>query len=217
LDQAAAKFRHAIQLQPESSDAHRYLGLVLERQGDTEGASAAYRKALDLNPGEVSAKESLDRLENARLANDASANASTGPDDPVKVAEFEGYIREGRFKEVEPCSRLRQTAPEILVGLVRSRVQPIRQQKIADSIQALAKSSNSTSKCRGPQDPWRDLMIIGRFDAAQVEFEQGIRYSPQSAEIHYNLGKLFSMQDNWESARKEFDEALRMTPTMWRM
>ena len=57
-------------------------------------------------------------------------------------------------------------------------------------------------------------MLIGRFDAAQIEFEQGIRYSPQSAEIHYNLGKLFSIQDNWENARKEFEAALRIDPVL---
>ena len=214
LDQAAAKFRHAIQLQPESSDAHRYLGLVLERQGDTEGASAAYRKALDLNPGEVSAKESLDRLENARLANDASANASTGPDDPVKVAEFEGYIREGRFKEVEPLlADYVKQRPKSWWGWYALGYSQFAQQKIADSIQALAKSLQlNIGNAEAHKILGRDLMIIGRFDAAQVEFEQGIRYSPQSAEIHYNLGKLFSMQDNWESARKEFDEALRIDP-----
>ena len=55
-------------------------------------------------------------------------------------------------------------------------------------------------------------MIIGRFDAAQVEFEQAIRYKPDSAESYYNLGKLFSIQDNWEPARKAFDAALRIDP-----
>jgi tetratricopeptide (TPR) repeat protein len=53
-------------------------------------------------------------------------------------------------------------------------------------------------------------MMIGRFDAAQAEFEQGLRYDPKSAELHYDLGKLFSMQDNWESARKEFEAALNI-------
>ena len=56
-------------------------------------------------------------------------------------------------------------------------------------------------------------MIIGRFDAAQLEFEQGIRYKPDSAEIHYNLGKLFSIQDNWEPARKAFEAAMRLDPS----
>jgi tetratricopeptide (TPR) repeat protein len=56
-------------------------------------------------------------------------------------------------------------------------------------------------------------MIIGRFDAAQIEFEQAIRYKPDSAESHYNLGKLFSIQDNWEPARRAFEAALRIDPT----
>jgi tetratricopeptide (TPR) repeat protein len=56
-------------------------------------------------------------------------------------------------------------------------------------------------------------MIIGRFDAAQLEFEQAIRYKPDSAESHYNLGKLFSIQDTWEPARKAFEAALRIDPS----
>ena len=56
------------------------------------------------------------------------------------------------------------------------------------------------------------LKPFGRFDAAQVEFEQAIRYKPDSAESHYNLGKLFSIQDNWEPARKSFEAALRVDP-----
>src|SRR5262249_58088017 len=58
----------------------------------------------------------------------------------------------------------------------------------------------------------RALMIIGRFDAAQVEFEQGIRLEPDSAEMQYNLGKLFSVQDNWEPARKALEAAVRIDP-----
>src|SRR5207244_8762467 len=54
----------------------------------------------------------------------------------------------------------------------------------------------------------RDLMIVGRLDAARTEFEQGIHYNPQSSEMHFNLGKLFSIQDSWVAARKEFEAAL---------
>jgi tetratricopeptide (TPR) repeat protein len=217
LDQAAAKFRHAIKLQPESSDAQRYLGMVLEKQGAMEGASAAYHKAVELNLGDVVAKQGLDRLENARLESakpvaSREANAAAGTDDPAKVAEFEGYIRENRFKEVEPllADYVLQN-PKSSWGWYALGYSQFAQQRIADSIQALAKSlqldvrNSEAHKILG-----RDLMIIGRFDAAQVEYEQGIRYSPQSAELRYDLGKLFSMMDNWESARKEFEEALRI-------
>jgi len=45
-----------------------------------------------------------------------------------------------------------------------------------------------------------------------VEFQQGLRYKPDSAELHYNLGKLQSIQDNWEPARKQFEAALAIDP-----
>ena len=88
------------------------------------------------------------------------------------------------------------------------------QQKIGDSINALAKSLElDIRNAEAHKTLGRNLMIIGRFDAAQVEFEQGLRYKPDSAEIHYNLGKLFSIQDNWEPARKAFEAALRIDPS----
>jgi len=87
------------------------------------------------------------------------------------------------------------------------------QQKIGESIRDLAKSLQLDIKnAEAHKILGRDLMIIGRFDAAQTEFEQGIRYDPRSAEMHYNLGKLFSMQDNWGPGRKEFEAALRIDP-----
>ena len=48
-------------------------------------------------------------------------------------------------------------------------------------------------------------MMIGRFDAAKIEFEQGARLSPNSAEMPYNLGKVHSIQDNWADARRNFE------------
>src|SRR5262249_42024745 len=52
LDTAAAKLRHAIQLRPDSAEAHLSLGNVLEKKGDVAGATAAYVKAAELNPGD---------------------------------------------------------------------------------------------------------------------------------------------------------------------
>jgi tetratricopeptide (TPR) repeat protein len=205
LDQAATKFRHAIKIQPDSSDAQRYLGVVLEKQGDNAAASDAYEKAVDLNPGDVAARQSLQRL----------LQASAVKDDPERLAEFEGYIRESRFKEVDPLltEYVRQHS-ESSRGWYELGYSQFAQQKIGESIRALAKclqldlKNSEAHKILG-----RDLMIIGRFDAAQIEFEQGIRYDPKSAEMHYNLGKLFSMQDNWAPGRKEFEEALRIDPS----
>ena len=37
--------------------------------------------------------------------------------------------------------------------------------------------------------------------------------SPQSAELHYDLGKLFSINDDWPRAKHELEEALRIDPS----
>jgi tetratricopeptide (TPR) repeat protein len=205
LDQAGIKFRHAIKLQPESSDAQRYLGAVLERQGDNEGASDAYEKAVDLNPSDVSARQSLQRLLEDRASRD----------DPAQVAQVEGYIRDGRFSEAQSLAATYVAQhPKSSWGWYGLGYSLFAQQKIGESIQALSKSLQLDVKnAEAHKILGRDLMIIGRFDAAQIEFEQGIRYEPQSSEMHYNLGKLFSMLDNWSPARKEFEEALRIDPS----
>ena len=205
LDQAATKFRHALKLQPDSSDAQRYLGVVLEKQGDKDAASDAYEKAVGLNPGNFAARQSLQKL----------LETSTAKDDPARLDQLENYIRANQFKEVEPLlTDFVREHPESSRGWYSLGYSLFAQQKIGESIRALAKclqldvKNSEAHKILG-----RDLMIIGRFDAAQIEFEQGIRYDPKSAEMHYNLGKLFSMQDNWAPGRREFEEALRIDPS----
>ncbi|MDP9323158.1 MAG: tetratricopeptide repeat protein, partial [Acidobacteriota bacterium] len=177
LGDAAAKLRHALQLQPASSEAQRYLNVVLKKQGE--------------------------------------GGAGPGPDDPKRVAEFEGYFRQGRFQEVEPLLSAYVTqSPKSSWGWYALGYSLFAQQKIGASINALAKSLElDIRNAEAHKTLGRNLMIIGRFDAAQVEFEQGLRYKPDSAEIHYNLGKLFSIQDNWEPARKAFEAALRIDPS----
>src|SRR4029434_8527207 len=127
-------------------------------------------------------------------------------DDAAQVAEAEGYIRDKKFKDVEPLlTDYIAKHPKSSWGWYALGYAQFAQQKIGESIQSLAKSLQlNVGNAEAHKILGRDLIIIGRFDVAQVEFEQGIRYNPQSAEMHYNLGKLLSMQDNWENARKEF-------------
>jgi tetratricopeptide (TPR) repeat protein len=205
LDDALAKFRRVVQLAPESSEAARDVGAVLEKQGDTDAAAAAYGKALEMNPGDTAAKERLDALRQARLKADETA----------RIATFEGYIRDGRFSEVEPLlAAYVKEQPTSSWGWYALGYSQFGQKKIGDSIRALSKSLElDIRNAEAHKMLGRDLMLIGRFDAAQVEFEQAIKYKPDSAESYYNLGKLFSVQDNWDPARKAFESALRIDPS----
>ena len=159
---------------------------------------------MELNPSDVYARQRLDKL-----------NPTVEVDDPAKIAEFEAYIRGARYKEVEPLlTDYVIEHPKSSWGWYALGYCQFGQQKVGESIKSLSKSLQlDIRNAEAHKILGRDLMLIGRFDAAQVEYEQGIRYSPQSAEIHYDLGKLFSIQDNWENARKEFEEALRINPS----
>jgi tetratricopeptide (TPR) repeat protein len=204
LDQAAEKFRHALQLLPDSPDTQHFLALVLEKQGDSQGASTAYRKALELNPGDVSAREKIKTL--------SSEDSVT--DDSAQVTQLESYIRDAHFQEVAPLlAAYVEQHPKSSWGWYALGYTRFAQKRIGESIQALAKSLQiNVQNAEAHKILGRDLMIIGRYDAARTEFEQGIRYNPQSAETYFNLGKLFSIQDSWPSARKQFEAALRIDP-----
>jgi tetratricopeptide (TPR) repeat protein len=149
-----------------------------------------------------------------RLVASGASGAKPGVDDEPRIAEFEAEIRAGKFAEVEPrLTAYVKERPSSSWGWYALGYSQFAQQKIGESIQSLAKSLQlDVRNAEAHKILGRTLMIIGRFDAAQVEFEQGLRYKPDSAELHYNLGKLFSIQDNWEPARKAFDAALKADP-----
>jgi len=172
------------------------------------------RQALEIDPGHARAKAALDGLSSPAAAAPAAASPGAAGDDPSKRELVETYIREGRFQDAEGLVRAYQLehAQSAWAWYVLG-YSLYGQRKIGESIQALAQSlqldirNADAHKVLG-----RDLMIIGRFDAARIEFEQGARLNPKSAEMPYNLGKLYSIQDNWPDARRQFESAIRLNP-----
>ena len=78
LQEAESKFRHAIKLQPNSPVAQHLLGMTLEKEGNTDDAVAAYQKAVELNPGDMSARQSVSRLKPPEAPVQASASIGLG-------------------------------------------------------------------------------------------------------------------------------------------
>ena len=168
LERAAAKLRRAIQLRPDSSEAQSALGAVLEKQGDVPGASAAYQKAVELNPADPSAR--------------GPGEAGEAPT-PAPTTILRGW-RSSRATSARAASRRSsrcspttcEERPRSSWGWYALGYSLFAQQKIGEAIQALAKSLQLDIKnAEAHKILGRTLMIIGRFDAAQLEFEQGIR------------------------------------------
>ena len=205
LELAAAKLRHAIQLRPASSEAQRYLARA-RQQGDSRRASGPKPKSGGLSDTPTACEAVFQPL---------AWEPATNPLPPWTMPAGRGarglYSR-GQVQGSRAAARRRTSKqrPTSSWGWYALGYSLFAQQKIGESIKALAKSLElDIRNAEAHKILGRNLMIIGRFDAAQVEFEQGLRYKPDSAEMHYNLGKLFSIQDNWEPARKAFEAALR--------
>ena len=62
LDKALLEAEEAVRLRPDLAHSHLYLGKVLQKLGRASEASAAYRRAIDLNPLDNEPKEALARL-----------------------------------------------------------------------------------------------------------------------------------------------------------
>jgi tetratricopeptide (TPR) repeat protein len=186
-------------------------GRVALQKGDVDQAVSKFRRALQAQPDSAEAKQLLDEA----LAKQRKPEIGSTADDTSRMQDLEDYIRQERYQEVEPLLTEYVAAhPASSWGWYALGYSQFAQKKIGESIKSLAKSLQLDVKnAEAHKILGRSLMVIGRFDAAQVEFEQGIRYKPDSAEIHYNLGKLFSIQDNWAPARKQFDAALAIDPS----
>jgi tetratricopeptide (TPR) repeat protein len=193
LEEAVTKFRRAVELRPESPEPKRLLGEALARLEK-------------LNPRRVA-----ETVAPAAVVRSSGVSAS---DDLARVSELESYIRDAKWAEVEPLlTKYVEERPKSSWGWYALGYTHFAQKKIGESIKALARSLQLDVKnVEAHKILGRNLMIIGRFDAAQTEFEQAVFYQPDSAESHYNLGKLHSIQDNYEPARTAFEAALRIDP-----
>ena len=68
-----------------------------------------------------------------------------------------------------------------------------RMRKVGDSIKELAKSLElNADNPEAHKILAKDFVVIGKFDYAQTELQQAVRLKPESAEIHYSLGEIYS-------------------------
>lgn len=227
--EAVAALQNAVKLEPEGGEANYQLGLALVRAGRKEEGAAQLKRGRELVAAGDRAQNALLDVADGRAALDRGdldeavskfrraiqlRPEATEPQH-LLMATLERYITDAKWTEVEPLlTQYVAERPQSSWGWYALGYTYFAQKRIGESIKALAKSLQLDLKnAESHKILGRNLMIIGRFDAAQIEFEQAIRYKPDSAESHYNLGKLHSIQDNWEPARKAFEAALRIDPS----
>ena len=89
-----------------------------------------------------------------------------------------------------------------------------RMRKIGDSIRELAKSLElNADNPEAHKILAKDFVVIGKWDYAQTELQQAERLKPESAEIHYSLGEVYSGRDMLKEAKSEFTAAIQHDPS----
>ena len=69
-DESADLYERAMALKPDSVDAYHDWGVLLARQGKRKQAEAKFRRALEIQPNNVLARENLDQLLRESVGND---------------------------------------------------------------------------------------------------------------------------------------------------
>jgi tetratricopeptide (TPR) repeat protein len=234
LRDAESEFREAIRLRPSSADAYDELGLALSQERDENGAAAAFQKAWQLDPGNAEAQKNLDliRTRTASSAQTSFGNATgsgsslnlrtstgellpIGTDDLDQIKNFETTIEKDKIDEVEPlvASYLEGHPTSWRAHYIQGYLL-FRMRKVGDSIRELSKSLElNVADPEAHKILAKDFVIIGQVDYALTELQQAVRLKPESAEIHYSLGEIYSAKDMLPESKSEFMAAIQRDAT----
>jgi len=233
LPDAESAFREAIRLRPSSADAYDELGLALNQEKDENGAAAAFQKALQLDPSNAEAQKNLDLIRTRTVSAQTSAGSATRPvsslglrtstgellpigtDDLDQIKNFEAAIGEDKIDEVEPLvSTYLQGHPNSWRAHYIEGYLLFRMRKVGDSIRELSKSLElNVDDPEAHKILAKDFVIIGQVDYALTELQQAVRLKPESAEIHYSLGEIYSAKDMLPESKSEFMAAIKWDAT----
>jgi protein O-GlcNAc transferase len=186
LPQAEQLYRQALQLRPDSAEAHTGLANVLLEQGRFDEALARYREVLRLRPDSPDAHFNLGlALKRQGQLDDAVAS----------------------YRE---ALRLRPDFAEAWnnLGTVRAA------QGDGDDARTCFERALQFNPSHPPahNNLGKLYQEQGRLDEAEARFREALRLRPHYAEAHYNLGVLFQQERRLDEAAACFRAAVQYRP-----
>lgn len=170
----------------ELPEAHFYLGLVADAQGDAAGAAQQYQAALKNDPKNSSAYNKLGLI----LSQDGKLGEA--------AAHFQRAIE---LNPLNSGARFNLAVALMQGGRYGQALTELEQVLLANPHDAAAHF------CIG-----FTLLYSKRADEAIGKFREGLRYKPADADAHYGLASAFLAQRKRDDALAELREALRLRP-----
>jgi tetratricopeptide (TPR) repeat protein len=184
----AAVQRIGVLMRPyaERVDAHFYLGLVADAQGENQEAVSQYQAALKNNPNDSKVYNKLGLM----------------LDKTGKLDGAIAYLQ--KSVELEPSNTVARF--NLGVALMQQGNYSRGLQELGEVLR-LHPHDAATHFVMGFA-----YLYMKRIDEAVARFRQGLRYKPDDAEAHFGLGSALSIQRKREDAVAELREALRLRP-----
>lgn len=185
-DEAVARYRRAVELEPGFATARINLANALLARGDAGGAVDHYRAALPQTPPSASAQNNF-----------GTALAATGDRDAA-IAAFRAALR------IDPDSALAHRNLGNL--LVDAGAHSEGRAHLERSVQLAPADPEAV------YDLATVLLAEERFDAAATRFATALRLRPDWPEAHNNLGIALASQGRIAEALPHFERAVALAP-----
>jgi len=183
---ARSLIEQALSLNASMPRAHREMGILLQEEGDLEGAIAEYRAALRLKPGFAGAHTSL-------------GIALYDKGDPEgAIAEFRMALS---FEPGDAKTHANLGLALQAKGDLNGALAEIRTALRLEPDYAMAHNNLGTM-----------LRAKGDQEGAIAEYRAALRLEPDNASAHYNLGNALKAKNKGTEAAREFREFLRLVP-----
>ena len=184
--EAIPTYQQALRLNPNASQAHHNLGLVLQAQGQAEAAIAQFRAAIQFQPDYESAEHNLaNRLADAGRLDEAIAHYQAALRlDPSHAESYNGlgicYAMQGKLPEAE--------------------------RQFREAVRLKPKNSGAQSNLGNA------LGAQNKLEEAIPHYLTALEIDPKDFQTHFNLGISLLRQGRRAEARSHFTEALRLHP-----
>jgi tetratricopeptide (TPR) repeat protein len=236
-DLAVSNFKEAINLNPNDADALQNLGIVYNKKALFEEAIKAYKESLKIKPNDHDCYDnlgisyfSIDKLkeaiecfekalnlcpQNKQIASNLAFSYFTGKQYKIAEERFlyvisldnqdsEAYFNLGKvYLELKDIVKARENFEKALAIDVDNK-------SIIDAINNLEGAEDIPVVQESPKPDVTAFIENGNFDVAIDVLSKAIEENPEEPENHYNLGKVYLEQKDYNQAIERLKDTLTL-------
>ncbi|MBN2161214.1 MAG: tetratricopeptide repeat protein [Spirochaetes bacterium] len=213
-------YKHAIQINPNSSAFHANLGIVLAQQGKFDEAISHFSEALKSHPNPAGIHFDMGHALAQQGKFDEAishfSEALKGHPNPANVYAGIGRVlaQQGKYDEaIFHFSEALKNNPNNDEAHLHFGIVLAQQGKLNEAVFHFFKTLKSNpNNVEAHLHLGYALAQQGKLDEAVFHYSEALKYSPNNVWAHNNLGIALAQQGKYDEAISHFSEALKINP-----